>query len=84
MDAQLQKLIDKLDTLDFSDMYENDFLLTWDKSKDDLEAVIAVANASASATSARASSTRASASPSSVTTPPAPASPSRAPATCSA
>ena len=45
MDAQLQKLIDKLDTLDFSDMYENDFLLTWDKSKDDLEAVIAVANA---------------------------------------
>lgn len=45
MDAQLQKLIEKLDTLDFSDMYGTDFINTWDKSQDDIEAVIAVANA---------------------------------------
>ena len=45
MDAQLQKLIDKLDTLDFSDMYEGDFYLTWEKSQDDIEAVVTVANA---------------------------------------
>jgi knotted carbamoyltransferase YgeW len=45
MDAQLQKLIDKLDTLDFSDMYEGDFFLTWEKSDDDIAAVMTVADA---------------------------------------
>ena len=36
--------IDKLDTLNFDNMYNNDFFLTWEKSKDELEAVFTVAD----------------------------------------
>ena len=41
----LQTYLDKLKTLDFSNMYENDFFLTWEKSDDELSAVFAVADA---------------------------------------
>ena len=34
----LQDYIDKLNALNFKDMYENDFFLTWDKTDDELEA----------------------------------------------
>ena len=33
MDATLQKYIDKLNALNFKEMYEGDFFLTWDKSR---------------------------------------------------
>ena len=36
---------DKLRSLDISDMYENDFFLTWDKTDDEIAAVFAVADA---------------------------------------
>ena len=45
MDATLQKYIDKLNALNFKEMYEGDFFLTWDKSDDELEAVFTVADA---------------------------------------
>ena len=45
MDATLQKYIDKLNSLNFKEMYENDFFLTWDKTDDELEAVFTVADA---------------------------------------
>ena len=41
----LQKYIDKLNSLNFKDMYEGDFFLTWEKSDDELSAVFAVADA---------------------------------------
>lgn len=41
----LQQYIDKLNSLNFKDMYNNDFLLTWEKSDDELEAVFTVAEA---------------------------------------
>ncbi len=41
----LKKYIDKLDSLDFKDMYQNDFFLTWEKSDDEIAAVFAVADA---------------------------------------
>ncbi len=41
----LQKYIDKLNALNFKEMYNNDFLLTWEKSDDELEAVFTVADA---------------------------------------
>lgn len=41
----LQDYIDKLDKLNFKDMYSNDFFLTWEKSDDELEAVFTVADA---------------------------------------
>ena len=34
-----------LEALKFSDMYEGDFFLTWEKSRDELDAVFTVANA---------------------------------------
>ena len=43
--SDLQKYIDKLDSLDFSKMYEGDFFLTWEKSDDELAATFAVADA---------------------------------------
>jgi len=43
--ALMDKYIDKLNTLDFKNMYNNDFLLTWEKSKDELESVFTVAEA---------------------------------------
>jgi len=41
----LQDYIDKLNSLNFKDMYENDFFLTWEKSDDELEGVWTVADA---------------------------------------
>ena len=41
--ALMDKYIKKLDKLDFREMYNNDFLLTWEKSRDELEAVFTVA-----------------------------------------
>ena len=41
----LQKYIDKLNSLNFKDMYEGDFFLTWEKTDDELAAVFAVADA---------------------------------------
>jgi knotted carbamoyltransferase YgeW len=42
---KLQDYIDKLNKLNFKEMYNNDFLLTWEKSADELEAVFTVADA---------------------------------------
>lgn len=41
----LDAYIKKLDGLNFRNMYQNDFFLTWEKSKDELEAVFTVADA---------------------------------------
>lgn len=43
--ALMDKYLEKLNSLDFKNMYGNDFLLTWEKSKDELEAVFTVAEA---------------------------------------
>ncbi len=40
----LQNYIDRLDTLDFKNMYNNDFFLTWEKSDDELTAVFTLAD----------------------------------------
>ena len=45
MDKKLQAYIDKLNGLDFTNMYEGDFFLTWEKSDDELAAVFTVADA---------------------------------------
>ena len=45
MDITLQTYIDKLNALNFKDMYENDFFLTWEKSDDEIEALFTVADA---------------------------------------
>lgn len=39
-----EDLIAKLDGLDYKDMYNNDFFLTWEKTEDELEAVWTVAD----------------------------------------
>ncbi|QOV18024.1 knotted carbamoyltransferase YgeW [Blautia liquoris] len=41
----LQDYIDKLNKLNFKEMYENDFFLTWEKTDDELEAVWTIADA---------------------------------------
>ncbi len=41
----LQDYIDKLNKLNFKDMYNGDFFLTWEKTDDELEAVFTVADA---------------------------------------
>lgn len=41
----LQDYIDKLNALNFKDMYNNDFFLTWEKSDDEIEAVFVLADA---------------------------------------
>lgn len=41
----LQYYIDELNKLNFKEMYENDFFLTWEKSDDELKAVFLVADA---------------------------------------
>lgn len=41
----IEKFINILNGLKFDKMYNNDFLLTWEKSRDELEAVFAVADA---------------------------------------
>ena len=45
MDQKLQGYIDKLNKLNFKDMYEGDFFLTWEKTDDEIEAVFTVADA---------------------------------------
>ena len=45
MDKTLQMYIDKLNKLNFREMYEGDFFLTWEKTEDELEAVFTVADA---------------------------------------
>ena len=45
MDQKLQSYIDKLNKLNFKEMYEGDFFLTWEKSDDEIEAVFTVAEA---------------------------------------
>ena len=41
----LQDYIDKLNALNFKDMYNGDFFLTWEKTDDELEAVFTLADA---------------------------------------
>lgn len=41
----MDKYIQKLNELDFKNMHNNDFLLTWEKSQEELEAVFTVAEA---------------------------------------
>ena len=45
MDAKFNELLKTLEGLDYSNMYENDFLLTWEKTEDELRALYAVADA---------------------------------------
>ena len=45
MDEKLQGFIDRLNKLNFKEMYENDFFLTWEKTDDEIEAVFTVADA---------------------------------------
>ena len=45
MDQKLQSYIDKLNKLNFKEMYNGDFFLTWEKTDDELEAVFTVAEA---------------------------------------
>ena len=40
----LQDYIDKLNSLNFKEMYEGDFFLTWEKTDDELEAVWTLAS----------------------------------------
>ena len=42
---RMDPFVKKLNDLNFSDMYENDFFLTWEKSRDELDAVFTVADA---------------------------------------
>ncbi|MEN6380291.1 MAG: knotted carbamoyltransferase YgeW [Synergistaceae bacterium] len=42
---RMDPFIKKLNELNFSDMHENDFFLTWEKSRDELDAVFTVADA---------------------------------------
>lgn len=41
----MDNFINKLNALNFADMHNNDFYLTWEKSRDELEAVFTVADA---------------------------------------
>ena len=45
MGKNLEKYTDKLSSLDFGEMYQNDFFFTWEKSDDELQAVFTVADA---------------------------------------
>ena len=42
---EISKYIDKLQKLDFKNMYMNDFFLTWEKTDDEIDAVFTVADA---------------------------------------
>ena len=37
--SNVKQFTDKLDKLNFENMYEGDFFLTWEKTRDELEAV---------------------------------------------
>lgn len=41
----MEKYIKALDALNFADMYGNDFFLTWEKTRDELDAVFTIADA---------------------------------------
>ena len=43
--SNVKKYTDILEKLNFSDMYEGDFFLTWEKTRDELDAVFTVADA---------------------------------------
>jgi hypothetical protein len=43
--SNVKKYTDRLDQLQFSNMYDGDFFLTWEKSREELEAVFTVADA---------------------------------------
>lgn len=43
MNKNFNELLQKLKKLDYKDLYHNDFLLTWDKTQDELEAIFTVA-----------------------------------------
>lgn len=43
MNKNFNELLGKLKKLDYKDLYHNDFLLTWDKTQDELEAIFTVA-----------------------------------------
>ena len=43
--SNVKQFTDKLEKLKYSDMYEGDFFLTWEKSQDEIEAVFTVADA---------------------------------------
>lgn len=45
MDKELQQFIEKLNTLDFKNMYDNNFFFTWDKTDDEISAVFTIADA---------------------------------------
>ncbi len=45
MDKTLQSYIDRLNQLNFKEMYNGDFFLTWEKTDDEIEAVFTVADA---------------------------------------
>lgn len=45
MDTKLQAYIDRLNKLNFKEMYNNDFFLTWEKTDDEIEATFIVADA---------------------------------------
>ena len=85
MDAKLQAYIDKLNALNFKEMYENDFFLTWEKTDDEIEAVFTIADALRYMRENNISTKifeSGLASACSATTRPAPASPLLRPATC--
>ena len=41
--SEFEKLVEKLEKLDYKNMYMNDFFLTWEKTDDEIAAVYAVA-----------------------------------------
>ena len=43
--SNLKDFTDKLDKLNFKDMYEGNFFLTWEKTDDEIAAVFTVADA---------------------------------------
>ena len=44
MTQDINKLLEKLESLDFENLYHDDFFHTWDKSQDELEAIFTVAD----------------------------------------
>ena len=40
---EFKKIMEELSKLKFDEMYENDFLLTWEKTSDEVKATFAVA-----------------------------------------